>query len=60
MNEVRIDHAANLLIENDLNISEISLACGFNSLTHFNRQFKKIKQTVPSEYREKYITVLAE
>jgi len=60
LNEVRIDHAAHLLIENKLNISEVSMACGFNSLTHFNRQFKKIKHSTPSEYREKYIAVLEE
>ena len=55
LNEIRIGQACKLLIENqNLNISQICFDCGFNSLTNFDIQFKKIKKTNPLAYRELY------
>jgi AraC-like DNA-binding protein len=55
LNEIRIGHACKLLIEHKhLNISQICYDCGFNNLTNFNIQFKKIKNTNPLVYREMY------
>jgi len=53
INDTRIGHASNLLIESDLSIGEIGFKCGFNNIAHFNRQFKKNKNETPSEFREK-------
>ena len=55
LNEIRIGHACKLLIENkNMNISEICYECGFNNLTNFNIQFKKLKNTNPLAFRENY------
>lgn len=48
---VRIEKAKNLLLNPNLRISEIAFEVGFQSLTHFNRVFKKITGQSPSEYR---------
>jgi AraC-like DNA-binding protein len=38
--------------ELDENVVEIAYKCGFNNLANFNRQFRKIKNMTPSEYRK--------
>ncbi|PWJ57978.1 AraC-like DNA-binding protein [Dyadobacter jejuensis] len=48
--EVRVGHACKLLIETDLNISQICFESGFNNLSNFNRYFKKIAGKTPSQY----------
>lgn len=48
--EIRIGHACKLLLETDLNISQICFECGFNNLSNFNRYFKKFVQKTPTEY----------
>jgi AraC-like DNA-binding protein len=48
---VRIESAKNLLLNPNLRISEIAYQVGFQSLTHFNRVFKKIVGQAPTEYR---------
>jgi AraC-like DNA-binding protein len=48
---VRIEKAKNLLLNPHLRISEIAYEVGFQSLTHFNRVFKKILGQSPTEYR---------
>jgi len=54
VNEMRIGSASKLLIENNLSISQICYESGFNHLSNFNRQFKKIKNMTPSEYQRKF------
>ncbi|HQS53299.1 MAG TPA: AraC family transcriptional regulator, partial [Daejeonella sp.] len=51
LNKVRVGHACKLLAELDENVVEIAYKCGFNNLANFNRQFRKIKNMTPSEYR---------
>jgi AraC-like DNA-binding protein len=48
---VRIEKSKNLLLNPNLRISEIAFEVGFQSLTHFNRVFKKILGQSPTEYR---------
>jgi AraC-like DNA-binding protein len=48
--EIRIGYACKLLMENKLNISTVCYDSGFNNLSNFNKQFKKIKKMNPSEY----------
>lgn len=50
---VRIESAKNLLLNPNLRVSEIAYQVGFQSLTHFNRVFKKIVGEAPTEYRSK-------
>jgi len=49
---VRIEKAKNLLLNPNLRISEIAYEVGFQSLTHFNRVFKKLVGQSPTEYRK--------
>jgi AraC-like DNA-binding protein len=48
---LRIERARNLLLNPNLRISEIAFEVGFQSLTHFNRVFKRILGESPTEYR---------
>lgn len=52
VNENRVVHASKLLSEGNLNITDICYACGFNNISHFNRQFKEITGKSPSDYRK--------
>ncbi|MEY2495370.1 MAG: hypothetical protein QOJ45_1862 [Verrucomicrobiota bacterium] len=47
----RFEKAARLLREADLRVSEIAFASGFQSLSQFNRIFKKLAGNSPTEYR---------
>jgi AraC-like DNA-binding protein len=51
VSRVRIEKAKNLLLNPNLRVSEIAYEVGFQSLTHFNRVFKKIIGQSPTEYR---------
>lgn len=52
--ELRIENACQLLLYSPMpTIAEISERSGFNSLSHFNRTFKKIKMMTPSEFAQK-------
>jgi AraC-like DNA-binding protein/ligand-binding sensor protein len=53
VSRVRIEKAKNLLLNPNLRISEIAYEVGFQSLTHFNRVFKKVLGLSPTEYRAK-------
>jgi AraC-like DNA-binding protein len=48
---VRIEKSKNLLLNPNLRVSEIAFEVGFQSLTHFNRVFKKVLGRSPTEYR---------
>ncbi len=52
LSEVRIAYACKLLMEGNLDISEICYASGFNNFSNFHKQFKKIVQLSPGEYRK--------
>ena len=47
----RFEKAATLLRDADLRVSEIAFATGFQSLSQFNRVFKKFSGKSPTEYR---------
>lgn len=51
VSRVRIEKSKNLLLNPNLRVSEIAYEVGFQSLTHFNRVFKKIVGQSPTEYR---------
>ena len=44
-----------LLANPQIRISEIAYEVGFNSLTHFNRMFRKMTGESPTAYREKLV-----
>ena len=51
LNTVRIGYVCKLLGDTDKNIVEVAYESGYKSLANFNRQFKKIKNMTPKEYR---------
>jgi AraC-like DNA-binding protein/ligand-binding sensor protein len=51
LSRVRIEKSKNLLLNPNLRVSEIAFEVGFQSLTHFNRVFKRILGQSPTEYR---------
>jgi AraC-like DNA-binding protein len=51
VSRVRTEKAKNLLLNPNLRISEVAYQVGFQSLTHFNRVFKKIVGQSPTAYR---------
>ncbi|HSH93406.1 MAG TPA: helix-turn-helix domain-containing protein [Roseimicrobium sp.] len=52
ISRLRIERAKNLLLNPNLRVSEIAFEVGFQSLTHFNRVFKKVVGQSPSEFRQ--------
>ena len=48
----RIKHAAQLLVSTDKLVKEIANDCGFNSVFHFSREFKKIMKKSPDNFRK--------
>jgi AraC-like DNA-binding protein len=54
LNELRIGSACKMLIEGDKSISAISGSSGFNSISNFNRRFKRIMGITPGTYKRKY------
>ncbi len=52
INKYRVEEAKKMLIEDDnLNMTEILYACGFNNRVSFYKAFKKFTKMTPSEYK---------
>lgn len=52
--DIRLGYAARRLVDTTDTVAEICYCCGFNTLSNFNRQFRKRKGCSPTEFREKY------
>jgi AraC-like DNA-binding protein len=52
VSRIRTERAKNLMINPNLRVSEIAYEVGFQSLTHFNRVFKRILGRSPTDYRD--------
>ena len=52
---LRIGEAQKLLITTDTSITEISMKLGYDSVSHFNNQFKKFVGTSPQNYRKLWV-----
>ncbi len=55
VNEYRLVHAAKLLHEKQISITDICYESGFSNFSHFNKLFKKFTGRTPSEYRNELI-----
>lgn len=53
INRLRIVKAENLLVNSDMNISEVAMNVGFNDINYFSRLFRKYKKVSPTEYRNR-------
>lgn len=49
--DMRIGYACKLLTIGDMEISQIAVECGFDSISHFNRTFKQLTGLTPTQYR---------
>lgn len=52
LNNVRVSKAEEMILHTMEPITDIALECGFNSIRNFNRTFKKLKGTTPSDLRK--------
>ena len=52
--DIRMGYAARRLVDTTDTVAEICYTCGFNTLSNFNRQFRKRKGCTPTEFRENY------
>jgi AraC-like DNA-binding protein len=52
--EVRIGHAAKLLLERQHNVAEACYNSGYNNISNFNKHFKEIKGLSPRDFIKQY------
>lgn len=52
VNQIRLDHAADLLRSGDLPIADISEGCGIENLSHFYKLFRARFGTTPRAFRQ--------
>lgn len=52
--EVRIGHAAKLLLEGKHNVTEACYDSGYNNISNFNKHFKEIKGLSPRDFLKRY------
>jgi AraC-like DNA-binding protein len=53
VHELRIAEVCRLLLETSKTTSEIAFGCGYESLSSFHCQFRRIMKASPGQYREK-------
>ncbi|WP_114782916.1 AraC family transcriptional regulator [Botryobacter ruber] len=51
VNEIRIGYACKLLMESEASVSNVCFESGFNNLTNFNDQFKKVVKCTPYQFK---------
>src|SRR3989440_185039 len=51
LSRVRVEKSRTLLLNPNSRISEAAFACGFQSMTNFNREFKRIVGRSPTQFR---------
>lgn len=54
VNSFRVQRAKSYLTESEMSITQISQACGFETIRNFNRVFSRECDISPKEYRNKY------
>ena len=54
INEYRIAEATQLLADPTKNVTEIQFACGFQSKSNFNREFRRVTGMSPRDYRTQH------
>jgi AraC-like DNA-binding protein len=51
VNRARVEHAKRLLLKPQARITEVAYGVGFQSLSQFNRSFRRVTAQSPTEYR---------
>lgn len=52
LNKLRLTESKRLLLETDLQVSEIAYKVGYSNVTHFNRIFKEVELCTPNDFRK--------
>ncbi len=53
LDNIRVRKATEMLLKTDMTVSEISSACGYDTIRTFNNVFKKVMGVTPSDIRKK-------
>lgn len=54
LNQIRVEESTKLLLDSNMNISEISEEVGFSHVRYYNKHFKLNYDISPMQYRKKY------
>jgi AraC-like DNA-binding protein len=57
LNELRVARVCRLLVETDATVTEVALACGFDSMANFDHQFRRLHGCSPTLYRQQALRV---
>ena len=52
LNQKRLEKASAMLLKPDVSVADVAVACGYPTVTYFNRIFRKYKGITPSEFRK--------
>lgn len=52
--EIRIGHAAKILMEGNHNVTETCYMSGYNNISNFNKHFKEVKGLSPRDFTKQY------
>lgn len=52
--ELRVGYACRLLAEEEMPVMRVGIACGYPTLSNFNRQFRELVALTPKQYRQRY------
>ncbi|NQX40890.1 AraC-type DNA-binding protein [Pedobacter steynii] len=52
--EIRVGHAAKLLMEGNHNVTETCYKSGYNNISNFNKHFKEVKGLSPRDFIKQY------
>lgn len=52
--ELRVGYACRLLAEEELPVMRVGIACGYPTLSNFNRQFREVVGLTPTQYRRRH------
>lgn len=52
--DLRLEHAAEMIVNTNISITEISLACGFKEISYFTKLFKNKYNETPRKYRNSH------
>ena len=52
LNQKRLEMASAMLLKPDVSVADVAAACGYPTVTYFNRIFRKYKGITPSEFRK--------
>lgn len=59
LNEYRIGHACRMIRKSSFTLASISHDCGYLNISNFNKQFKRIMNETPSEFRKRHEQIVS-